>query len=54
MRMKEIWLYLIHLFRDSAAYAKALRKARDPLVFSQAVDAVFRDLEVLEEAQWAT
>ena len=54
MRMKEIWLYLIRMFRDSAAYAKALRKARGPLAFSQAVDAVFRDLEVLEEAQWAT
>ena len=52
MRMKEIWLYLIRLFRDSDAHAKALRKARDPQTFAQAVEAVFREGEVLPEADW--
>lgn len=52
MRMKEIWVYLIRLFRSHGAHAKALRKARDPQAFAQAADAVFRDLDVLEEADW--
>ena len=52
MRMKELWAYLIRLFRDSGPYAKRLRKARDPQTFSQAVDAVFQELELLPEADW--
>ena len=52
MRMKELWAYLIRLFRDSGPYAKRLRKARDPQTFSQAVDAVFQELELLHEADW--
>ena len=53
MRMKELWTYLIRLFRDSAPYARRLRKAREPREFEQAVQAVFRDLEVLDEADWS-
>ena len=52
MRMKEVWLYLIRLFRGSAACAKALRKARDPQSFARAAEAVFRELEVLPDADW--
>ena len=52
MRMKELWAYLIRLFRNSGPYAKRLRKARDPQTFSQAVDAVFQELELLPEADW--
>ena len=52
MRMKELWAYLIRLFRDSGPYAKRLRRARDPQTFSQAVDAVFQELELLPEADW--
>ena len=52
MRMKELWAYLIRLFRDSGPYAKRLRKVRDPQTFSQAVDAVFQELELLPEADW--
>ena len=52
MRMKELWAYLIRLFRDSGPYAKRLRKARDPQTFSQAVDAVVQELELLPEADW--
>ena len=52
LRMKELWAYLIRLFRDSGPYAKRLRKARDPQTFSQAVDAVFQELELLPEADW--
>ena len=52
IRMKELWAYLIRLFRDSGPYAKRLRKARDPQTFSQAVDAVFQELELLPEADW--
>ena len=51
-RSEELWAYLIRLFRDSGPYAKRLRKARDPQTFSQAVDAVFQELELLPEADW--
>ena len=53
MRMKELWPYLIRLFRDSGAYAKRIRKARDAVSFVQAADAVFRDLALLGEADWS-
>ena len=33
LRMKELWSYLIHLFRDPESYAKKLRKAADPAEF---------------------
>ncbi len=50
LRMKEIWFYLIHRFRDGERYAKQLRKATDTRVFESVVAAIFRDLELLEEA----
>lgn len=54
LRMKELWFYLIHLFADHERHLKRLRKAADPLEFERAVDAVFRELELLEDlaANW--
>lgn len=46
LRMKEIWFYLIHLFADSAAYGKKLKKVTDPRDYEALVQAVFRDLEL--------
>ena len=54
MRMKELWPYLIRLFRDSASCARALRKARDLPAFRLAVDTVFQTRELLPEADWTT
>ena len=51
LRMKEIWFYHIHLFRDSARHGKALRKAADPAAFERAAAAVFRELELLPELE---
>lgn len=54
LRMKEIWYYLICLFRDGARHGKAIRKARDPAEYEARVAAVFRELELLPhlEADW--
>lgn len=54
MRMKEIWFFHIHLFRDSQRHGKALRKAREASEYEYWVNAIFGDLELLEEAvpQW--
>lgn len=46
LRMKEIWFYLIHLFADSAGYAKKLKKTTDHRVYEQLVRDIFRDLEL--------
>ncbi len=54
MRMKELWPYLIRLFRNSGSCAKALRKARDPQAFRLAADTVFQTLELFAEADWAS
>lgn len=50
LRMKEIWFFHIHLFRDSQRHGKALRKARDAAEYEYWVDAIFGDLALLEEA----
>ena len=54
LRMKELWYYQIHLFRDSSRHEKALRKASQPREYENCVAAIFRDLELLEypEAVW--
>lgn len=54
LRMKELWFYLIHLFADHDRHLKRLRKAADPLEFESAVDAVFRELALLDNlaADW--
>lgn len=54
LRMKELWCYLICLFRDGAKYGKAIRKAKDPTEYETRVTAVFRELELLDhlEPDW--
>ena len=44
--MKELWSYLIHLFRDPESYAKKLRKAADPAEFEALTAGMFRELEL--------
>ena len=51
LRMKEIWFYLIHLFRGGEKLAKNLKKAREPQEYENSVAAVFRELELLEQLQ---
>ena len=51
LRMKELWYYLICLFRDGAKYGKAIRKAKDPAEYEARVGAVFRDLELLDDLE---
>ena len=46
LRMKELWSYLIHLFRDPESYAKKLRKAADPAEFEALTAGMFRELEL--------
>lgn len=50
LRMKEVWFYLIHLFRDGEAYAKRIKKASDPRDFEGAAAGIFRDLPLREDA----
>ena len=49
LRMKELWFYHIHLFRDGEKYGKHLKKARDPAEFEAWSAAAYRDLELLED-----
>ncbi len=50
MRMKELWGYLIGLFRDSGRQAKALRKERDPRGYEARVGEIFATLELARDA----
>lgn len=50
LRMKEIWFYHIHLYQDAQRHAKAIRKAADTAAYETAVAAVFRELELREDA----
>ena len=49
-RMKELWFYLIRLFRDSERHGKKILKARTAEEYEQAVAAVFRDLPLQEQS----
>lgn len=51
LRMKELWCYLICLFRDGAKYGKAIRKAKDPAEYEARAAATFRDLELLDDLE---
>lgn len=53
-RMKDVWRCMIHLFGENEKHFKRLRKAVDPAAYEQQVNAVFRDLELLEDtaADW--
>lgn len=45
-RMKELWSFLICLFRDGGKHAKAIRKAKSPAEYEDRAAAVFRELEL--------
>lgn len=49
LRMKELWCYLICLFRDGEKHGKAIRKAKDPSEYEARTAAVFRELELLPD-----
>lgn len=51
LRMKELWYYQIHFFRDSARHGKALRKASQPREYEACAAAIFRDLELLDSPE---
>lgn len=48
-RMKEIWIYMIHLFADHEKYAKKIRKSQNLLEYTAAVNALFADCELLPD-----
>lgn len=50
LRMKEIWFYHLNLFADSEKHGKALKKSRTADEYERAAAAVFRDLDLLENA----
>lgn len=50
LRMKEIWFYHLNLFADSEKHGKALKKSRTAEEYERAAAAVFRDLDLLENA----
>lgn len=49
-RMKELWVYLIHLFADSQRYGKKIMKAKHMEDYRTAVEVLFRDLELLDNS----
>ena len=48
-RMKEMWTYMIHLFTDHEKYGKKIRKASGLGEYLCAVDALFREQELLTD-----
>ena len=50
-RMKELWSFLICLFRDGERHGKAIRKAKSPAEYEDRAAAVFRELELLSDLQ---
>ncbi|MDO4323325.1 MAG: tRNA-dihydrouridine synthase family protein [Lachnospiraceae bacterium] len=46
-RMKEMWIYMIHLFSSHEKYAKKIRKAQSLAEYGCAVDALFGEQELL-------
>lgn len=53
-RMKEIWMYQIHLFTNHEKYAKKIKKAQNLTEYRLAVDALFREQTLLPDGpeQW--
>ena len=49
-RMKELWVYLIHSFADSERHGKKIMKAKHMEDYKLAVEAVFRELCLLENS----
>lgn len=51
MRMKEYWFYHSMLFADSKKHTKKIKKATDPREFERITASVFRELELLPQAE---
>ena len=48
-RMKEMWIYMIHLFTNHEKYAKKIRKAQSLAEYRCAADALFLEQELLPD-----
>jgi tRNA-dihydrouridine synthase len=48
-RMKEMWIYMIHLFSGHEKYAKKIRKSQSLAEYGCAVDALFAEQELLPD-----
>ena len=53
-RMKELWIYMIHLFTDFEPYKKKIHKAQNLADYRCTVDALFQEQELMTEGpkQW--
>lgn len=45
-KMKELWLYQIHLFQDSERYGKRLKKVQKLTEYKQIVEELFRERKI--------
>ncbi len=45
-KMKELWCYMIYLFKDTGNYGKHIKKASNLKEFDAAVEAIFADCEL--------
>lgn len=50
-RMKDIWFYLIRLFENSEKYGKSILKSKNAEEYQTVVNAVFSNLELLNESR---
>lgn len=48
-RMKEMWIYMAHLFTDYEKYLKKIRKAKSLVEYRCVVNALFKDQELLPD-----
>ena len=49
-RMKEIWFYLVFMFKDADKAVKQIRKSEHMNDYLAAVDALFRECEIANDA----
>ena len=50
-RMREVWFYLIHLFRDPDRLNRPMRRFRTPGEYEAAEAAIFRELELMDHSE---
>ena len=50
LRMKELWFYLIWLFKGQARLSKALKKAKNPAEYEVCVGTIFGELPLREDS----
>lgn len=51
--MKELWSYQCRLFEGGEKLFKQIKKAQDSAAYLSAVDAIFHDLPLRQEADWS-